>query len=487
MTATDPRFDAWLSQETGIDASALGINALERAVLERVRATQAHDPAASSAGDPVETYWHLLNASSEERLALIEMLVVPETWFFRDREAFVALARLANEKLVREPGHVLRVLSAPCSSGEEPYSAAMALLDAGIGAERFTVNALDISARAIQLAQTAVYGRNSFRGGEFEFRERHFSPAPGGWRLNERVQQTVRFAQANLFEPSQHPGAPYDFIFCRNVLIYFHREAQDRAIKLFDAQLADSGTIFVGPAETGLMMRHTMSSARIPLAFAFQRTPPEAPARQTAAPFASTAATATPAVAAANSAHSARDAHGASKSAATHAPRVTAADAPPLAATPAMPPMPAARAKPPAPAHRAAPPPHANPKPHASPVSLADARRLADAGQFDEAQRTAHEFVILHGPDAGAFYLLGLISDARGRGTDARDYYRKALYLEPAHYEALTHLAALLDMTGDTAGAQQLMRRAQRAAAQTPKAVAEHLTQPRGVHGSRRR
>jgi chemotaxis methyl-accepting protein methylase len=275
MNATAPCFAAWLLQETGIDARSLGINALERAVLERVRATGVASTAAALAEGAVDVYWQRLNDSPNERLALIEALVVPETWFFRDREAFVALARLANEKLARDPARVLRVLSVPCSSGEEPYSAAMALLDVGIGAERFTIDAMDISARAIELAQNAVYGRNSFRGGEFGFRERHFSSRIGGWVLNERIQQTVRFAQGNLFETSPSTGGLYDFIFCRNVLIYFQRDAQDRAIHLLDARLAEGGTIFVGPAETGLMMRHALSSARIPLAFAFQRTPPD--------------------------------------------------------------------------------------------------------------------------------------------------------------------------------------------------------------------
>ena len=478
MHAIDPCFAAWLSHETGIDASSLGINTLERAVLERMRATQAHDPAAASAGDALGAYWDLLNASPDERLALIEVLVVPETWFFRDREAFVALVRLANEKLVREPSHVLRVLSAPCSTGEEPYSVAMALLDAGIGAERFAIDALDISARAIGLAQQALYGRNSFRGGELAFRARHFSSTPGGWRLHERIQQTVRFVQGNLFDPAHNVGARYDFIFCRNVLIYFHRDAQDRAIHLLDAQLAEGGTIFVGPAETGLMMRHTLSSARIPLAFAFQRTPPEEAGRQTAVPFAGAAP--------AQIAHVAHVAHVARKPAAASAPHGMPRVAPAVATTAAH----ATHAKPHAPASRAAPSTPAKPVPHAAPASLADAHRMADAGRFDEAEHAADEFVIVHGPDAEAFYLLGLIADARGREADARDYYRKALYLQPAHYEALTHLAALLDMAGDSAAAQQLMRRAQRAAAKTPKTpqtAAEHLNPTRGVHGSRRR
>ena len=491
MNSNDPCFETWLSQETGIDASSLGINALERAVQDRVRLTQSAAPVTGVSEDAVDGYWRLLNDSPEERLALIEALVVPETWFFRDREAFVALARLVNEKLARDPARVARVLSVPCSSGEEPYSVAMALFDAGIGPERFTIDAFDISARAISLAQKAVYGRNSFRGGEFEFRDRHFSPVDGGWVLNERIQQAVRFTQANLFDPSHNTGTRYDFIFCRNVLIYFHRDAQDRAIHLLDARLADGGTIFVGPAETGLMMRHTLSSARIPLAFAFQRTPVEEPR----APAFTLPGMAAAAPQAAPWAFGATHGAAAPSFAARPQPAVPA----PRTATTAT--LANASTQPPAHVTRHVHghgPARAHAKPGASAVpdeSLAEAGRLADAGEFDKAEHVAQAFVNVHGTDAEAFYLLGLIADARGRTADASDYYRKTLYLEPAHYEALTHLAALLDMSGDSAGAQQLMRRAQRAAAKAhpmttatsaTKATDDPLNLPRGKHGSRR-
>lgn len=492
MNAADPCFEAWLSQETGMDASSLGINALERAVLERVRITQSPEPGARVADYAVGAYWRLLNASPDERLALVEALVVPETWFFRDREAFVALARLANERLVRDPSHAVRVLSVPCSSGEEPYSVAMALLDAGIAPERFTIDALDISARAIELAQKAVYGRNSFRGGEYAFRDRHFNPAEGGWVLNDRVRQTVRFAQANLFDPSLDSGARYDVIFCRNVLIYFHRDAQDRAIHLLDGRLADGGTIFVGPAETGLMMRHTLSSARIPLAFAFQRTPSDETAQPGLTLFAKAANAGAAAgygtVTAPRGMAGAPGSDGIDKTLpftqAASAFLSAGAPAPaPAFNPPALKPAPAApcTAKPAAAQSLAAP--------ALSPIStasLTEARQLADAGQFDQAERVAQAFVIVHGPHAEAFYLLGLIADAQGHSADASDYYRKALYLEPAHYEALTHLAALLDVTGDSAGAQQFMRRAQRAAAKAAPLDGAPLNPPRGAHGSRR-
>jgi chemotaxis protein methyltransferase WspC len=456
----DPRFEAWLARETGIDASTLGTHALTRAVHERARATEtqatAAHPSSTGNGDatPVpapalDAYWERLLASPDEKLALIETLVVPETWFFRDREAFAALARVAAERLWREPARVLRVLSAPCSSGEEPYSIAMALLDAGIAPERFTIDAIDISQRAIELARAAVYRRNAFRGQALEFRERHFSANGDGWQPSERVRNAVRFARLSLFDASPASDARYDFIFCRNLLIYFGRDAQDQAILRLDAQLAPGGMIFVGPAETGLMMRHPMASARIPLAFAFHRAEPDEAAARTAGSW-----TAAPQRAQPVPPHAAvvprpvRVSVAAGTAVTAVTPRASAARAP-LAAPSAT------LARPPSPVQAQAP----------AAATLDDAQRCADAGRLDEADALARTFVSRHGPHADAFYLLGLIADARGLTADARDSYRKALYLEPAHYEALTHLAALLDVIGDGAGAQQLMRRAARASA----------------------
>jgi len=471
-----PRFEAWLLRETGIDASSLGVNALERAVLERVRVTRlnasAHDTSVAVDPADIEAYWQQLNLARDERQALIETLVVPETWFYRDREAYVALARLANERLVRDPMHVLRVLSLPCSTGEEPYTVAMTLLDDGIGENRFTVDAFDISARVIEHARAGLYGRNSFRGHPLAFRDRHFTALQDGWQLSERVRGTVRFSQANLFDLQAGAQAPYDFIFCRNVLIYFDREAQDRAIRLLDANLADGGTIFVGPAETGLMMRHAMTSARIPLAFAFRRsTAEETYAARAVRPLSASTASVTtlsmgsPAFAAA-----------------TREPAKPAPAPTPATRRAFAPPAPPTRAQ-----HAARPvSEQAPPSQPAAAKSLDAARRHADAGEFDEAERLAHQHAIVHGPNVDAFYLLGLIADARGRSADAADFYRKALYLDPAHYEALTHLAALLDIGGDRAGAQNLMQRAQRSAARAAPASREETQRSRGFHAARR-
>ncbi|MEX3630407.1 MAG: protein-glutamate O-methyltransferase CheR, partial [Burkholderia sp.] len=300
------RIHAWLSRETGIDPDSLGADFVARALAERIAAMLAGEAAAASPAvtqrarqlqdEDLEAYWRLLLASADDQRALIEQCVVPETWFFREREAFVALAARSLERLRADPSLPVRVLSAPCSTGEEPYSAAMALVDVGIDPARLRIDALDISARAIAQAQRAEYGCNSFRGHALEFRARHFTPTAAGWRLDARIRDCVRFRRANLLELGRSSPATdeerYDFIFCRNVLIYFDRHAQERALRALEARLAEDGLLFVGPAETGVVMRQSMSSAKIPLAFAFHRTC-EAEAQPTWLRGTATAATAT--------------------------------------------------------------------------------------------------------------------------------------------------------------------------------------------------
>ena len=232
--------------------------------------------------------------------------------------------------------------------------------------------------------------------------------------------------------------------------------------------------IFVGPAETGLMMRHAMSSARIPLAFAFQRTPAGEKSVRTPLPFRLPLPPEKPAAAPVGLPGIALP---------TVPVRPVAARVPAAKPAPAFSARPATLAVPAIPVLDALLP---------EPPTLAEARRLADAGRFDEAEHVALEIANLRAPEADTFYLLGLIADARGRHTDAGDFYRKALYLEPAHYEALTHLAALLDVAGDTVGARQLMLRAERALARQgrapsgPSAPSEPPQYSRGTHGARR-
>ena len=112
-----------LRDRIGLDASSIGSSLIERCVRLRMKALGIAD---------VAGYVRRLRADDSEWRELVESVVVPETWFFRDRQAFDALIQnLIAEWIPRQSMHSLRILSAPCSTGEEPYSLAMALLDAG--------------------------------------------------------------------------------------------------------------------------------------------------------------------------------------------------------------------------------------------------------------------------------------------------------------------------------------------------------------------
>src|SRR6266436_4011826 len=248
----------------GLDAESIGVACVERAVRERLAARGLQD---------VQVYWEQLVTIEQELQDLIEAIVIPETWFFRDPEAFAALARAVREEwLSKHAAGTLRILSLPCSTGEEPFSMAMALLDGGLPPSRFHIDAIDISTRAIAWAEQGVYGKNSFRAKDLSFRDRYFEAAERGYRLSDGVRQQVHFRHGNLLSAGWLHGAHgYDVIFCRNVLIYFDRVTQRRAIEVLGRLLTASGLLFVGPSETGLLLDQGFVSAGIPLAFAFRQ------------------------------------------------------------------------------------------------------------------------------------------------------------------------------------------------------------------------
>src|ERR1039458_7909376 len=129
--------EIWLEACTGLVADKLGPGQVARIARERIKATACAD---------AEAYLALLASTPAERLKLIEGVVVPETWFFRDRGAFDGLAHhVTGWWAARHPGATFRALCAPCSSGEEAYSLAMALLIARQPASRIMVDTIDIS------------------------------------------------------------------------------------------------------------------------------------------------------------------------------------------------------------------------------------------------------------------------------------------------------------------------------------------------------
>jgi len=417
-----PEFEAFLRRTIGLDVASVTPAMVERSVRGRMAARGLPDPG---------SYLELLRSSEAELQELIETVVIPETWFFRDREVFATLAKIAAEgwpSVGARPGGLLRLLSLPCATGEEPYSMAMALLDAGLPPERFRVDAVDISLGSLQRAQHAVYGRNSFRGDDIGFRERHFHKEGAGWRLDERVRSQVHFTVGNLIDSFLLSGTEiYDAVFCRNVLIYFGTEARDRVIATLDRLLAPEGLLFMGPSETSLLPERRFRPARLPRAFAFYKAKAGSPQ---------------PPV-------------GASPRKRARSPVAASTSVPPPAPKPAPFPLPL-----PLPVSV----PAASPAPADPARALDEAMRLADQGRLAEAAALCEAHLREHGPSARGFYLLGLVRDAARDHREAAALYRKALYIDPKNQEVLFHLASLLESQGAAQEAKLLNDRARRLA-----------------------
>jgi chemotaxis protein methyltransferase WspC len=370
-----------------------------------------------------EDYAHLIQYSQAEWHELVESVVVTETWFFRDPEPIAAFVRLVREEWMPTPSATpLRLLSVPCSSGEEPFSLAMALLDAGLAPERFRIEAVDISSRALARAARGVYGKNSFRSKDLAFRDRHFQPTEDGFMLAPAVRNCVRFYQGNLLSDSFLSGrTSYDFVFCRNLLIYFDAAMRRKALDKLERLLTPAGVLFLSPVEQPLAVDHGFVTVDIPTSFACRKT-----------------------------GHSPRN------------PQVEcswrpSAVTPPQSESrlPIRFPLDGRSTRSAAGAH--------------SPFFKADletARRLAEGGRLREATEICQAHLRASRDSAQAYYLLGLVREASGE-PDAIDFYRKAIYLEPNHYESLLQMALLLKKNGEVTRARTFQSRAQRVRAKT--------------------
>lgn len=396
-----------LRETIGLDAACLGPSLIQRAIRHRMR---------SLGLKRIEDYRQFLEESCAEWHELVESVVVTETWFFRDPEAIAAFVRLVREEwLPAHPTSPLRLLSVACSSGEEPFSVVMALLSAGLTAHRLQMEAVDISVRALARAARGVYGRNSFRGKDLVFRGRYFQPSEEGFVLDPVVRNCVRFFQGNFLNDDLLLGlASYDFIFCRNLLIYFDSLMRRKALYKIKRLLAPAGVLFVGPAEQPLAIEYGFTRAGASIAFACRKAGQQA-CTQKPGCF---------------SGQSGAPAESQLKS---ELPARPNPDGRPLLRSSSNTSLPLRN-------------------------DLETARRLADAGRLKEAAEVCEAHLREHQVSARAYYLLGLVRDADGN-PGAINCYRKALYLEPNQFESLLQMALLLQKNGDVARARTFKSR----------------------------
>jgi chemotaxis protein methyltransferase WspC len=395
-----------IRRSTGLNLTA---QVADRAVAERLARLGQSDAQA-----------YLRAIGPDELKALTELVVVPESWMFRDPEAFHTVARFVQDRLAAAPARLVRILSIPCAGGEEPYSIAMALADAGVARGATQIEAIDLSEVALERARRGRYTRNAFRGAELGFRERHFTQDGSDYQIDEALRAQVAFSQGNLLALDAMTNAGrYDIVFCRNLLIYFDDATTATAIAKLRLLLADEGMLFAGYAEVPAFCANGFTALRMPGAFALQKE------RRAAA-------------------------------------RVQAVDAAPpaKAAAPVARPAPASFVRAAPAAKTVAPAPGLGPQEPAA--QLARAGQLADQGDYAGAATLCRAVLATHPASADAYFILGIVSDCSRQPQAAGDYWRRCVYLQPDHYDALCHLALLAEQTGDSAQAGAFRQRAAR-------------------------
>lgn len=243
-------FRSIVAERLGLDCDASQFEHLVEVLRDRLRATGCAQFSA---------YLERLTSATTCRMelrALAQQLTVGETYFFRypdHFQAFVEVALPTQQQVLAGPRH-MRILSAGCASGEEPYTLAMLIRESlpELATGHVTILGIDINAAFLEKAKRARYSAWSLRNTSESVRQRAFHLEGKEFMLQESIRTMVAFEERNLIEndPGFWRSAVFDIIFCRNVTMYFSPEATRTVIARLAHALAPGGFLFLGPAET---------------------------------------------------------------------------------------------------------------------------------------------------------------------------------------------------------------------------------------------
>lgn len=251
-----------LADAAGVDARALDPKRLQWVMEGRCRKLHISSP---------EKYVSHLIASQNELGELIDATVVTETRFFRDAAVFDHLKSWLPEMAAQFSGE-LRILSAPCSTGQEAYSIAALLIEAGIPSSRFTIDAFDISSAAVATAHEGRYPQEALRHVPAPLQRVCGLHAEKEWVMHEELRHRIHFAQRNLAQPDAlkcDETQKYHLIFCRNLFIYLHAEARTALAASLAQALHPGGRLVLGSADRVEEIDRLFTSIRPAASFAF--------------------------------------------------------------------------------------------------------------------------------------------------------------------------------------------------------------------------
>lgn len=223
------------------ESTAIDLAHYKEAQMKRRLTTlrNKHDFATFSA------YWQALSADPSMMDELLDRMTINVSEFWRNPARWEALESRILPGMLEQGGR-LRLWSAACSTGEEPYTLAM-ILHRLNALERCSITATDLDGGVLAKARAGVYGERSVKDVPHPYMERYFRKVPGGYSIAEPLRRFVRFERQNLLHDPF--GGPFDLIICRNVMIYFTEDAKRHLYHKFSKALKPGGLLFVGSTE----------------------------------------------------------------------------------------------------------------------------------------------------------------------------------------------------------------------------------------------
>ena len=264
------RFRDFFYRKTGIRFEDSKRYFVDKRLIERIRKTDH---------ESFRSYFTFMRfqASGEELQELINIMTVNETYFFREEYQFECMVEDVLDEIVQEKGKdsEIRIWSIPSSTGEEPYSIAIYLLEywSGINDVDVEIVSSDIDSKVLERCRQGIYSKRSVQHLPAPLLKKYFTRlANGSYQICSDLRDSIRFSQVNLSETSQvRSYRNYDLIFCRNLLIYFDDASRRQAAEVFYDALNPGGFIFLGHSESMSRISSLFKVRKFPKAMAYQK------------------------------------------------------------------------------------------------------------------------------------------------------------------------------------------------------------------------
>jgi chemotaxis protein methyltransferase CheR len=266
------RFCEFLYRRTGMSFTEAKRYFIDRRLEDRIAATGSSS---------FQAYFSLLRADADHEIEhLINSFTVNETYFYREDHQLRCMTSSLLDVITsqKKPGGTVRIWSVPCSTGEEPYSIALWLMENWPQVDSYNIEIIgsDIDTRALKAAAEGIYGDRALMRLSPDLIDRYFRlVAHGGHQIDAGLRDSIEFTRANLIDSKDMaPYRDFDLIFCRNVLIYFDDASRRQAAENLYGCLRPGGYICLGHSESMSRISPLFRVARFPDAIVYQR--PEA-------------------------------------------------------------------------------------------------------------------------------------------------------------------------------------------------------------------